>query len=104
MDENVGYRVAQVSCLYYTVGMKTLAILDQLAAELDAESRKRGISKSDAVRERLERGRPTGKKTDPLADIRELIGSVDDPDLPNDLSARKKHYLGAWGYGRKRSR
>ncbi len=37
-----------------------------------------------------------------LADIADLIGSVDD-DLPADLSARKKHYLRLWGYGRNRS-
>jgi len=59
---------------------------------------------SDVVRERLESGRPRGGNADPLSDIRDLIGSVDDPDLPTDLSARKKHYLRAWGYGRKRSR
>ncbi|MFZ1105613.1 MAG: hypothetical protein WAN86_22605 [Hyphomicrobiaceae bacterium] len=37
-----------------------------------------------------------------LADIGDLIGSVDDA-LPEDLSARKKHYLRVWGYGRNRS-
>jgi hypothetical protein len=37
-----------------------------------------------------------------LADIADQIGSVDD-DLPPDLSARTKHYLRLWGYGRDRS-
>jgi hypothetical protein len=34
--------------------------------------------------------------------IGDLIGSVD--TLPSDLSARRKHYLRATGYGRKRPR
>jgi hypothetical protein len=86
--------------------MKMLAIRipDQLAAELESESRKRGISKSDVARERLERNGAGGNKPDPLADIRHLVGAIDDDDLPKDLSARTKHYLRAWGYGRKRSR
>ena len=37
-----------------------------------------------------------------LADIADLIGSADS-DLPADLSARTKHYLRLWGYGRDRS-
>jgi hypothetical protein len=37
-----------------------------------------------------------------LADIADLIGSVED-DLPTDLSARTKHYLRLRGFGRKRS-
>jgi hypothetical protein len=37
-----------------------------------------------------------------LADLADLIGSVDD-DLPADLSLRTKHYLRLWGYGRNRS-
>lgn len=36
--------------------------------------------------------------------IADLIGSIDDPRLPRDLSARKKHYLKATGYGRTRRR
>jgi hypothetical protein len=35
-----------------------------------------------------------------LAAIADLIGSVN--GLPSDLSARKKHYLKAMGYGQKR--
>lgn len=37
-----------------------------------------------------------------LTEIADLIGSVG--GLPSDLSARKKHYLKATGYGQKRSR
>jgi hypothetical protein len=84
--------------------MKTLTVRlpDALASEIEAESRKRGISKSDVVRERLQRER-NGALPPGLEDIADLIGSVDD-DLPRDLSVRKKHYLKAWGYGRKRRR
>jgi hypothetical protein len=39
---------------------------------------------------------------DPLASIRDLIGSVD--GLPTDLGSRYKQYLRATGFGRKRRR
>ena len=71
---------------------------EPLVAELDAEARERGISRSALVRERLERA-ATQARLDPLASIRDLIGSVDG-GLP-DLSARKKHYLHARISGRK---
>lgn len=85
--------------------MKTLTIRvsDQLAAEIHAESRARRVSKSDVVRERLERGASSGDVPLSYAAIADLAGSVVD-DLPADLSARKKHYLRAWGYGDKRHR
>jgi Arc/MetJ-type ribon-helix-helix transcriptional regulator len=80
----------------------TVRLPEPLIAEIDAESRARRMSRSDVVRERLEQAE--AKDTDdPLASIRDLIGCVRD-DLPADLSARKKHYLRAWGYGRNRSR
>jgi hypothetical protein len=50
------------------------------------------------MRERLQAG-SGNTKVDPLASIRDLIGAMDSG--PPDLSARKKHYLRAWGYGRK---
>ena len=85
--------------------MKTLSVRvsDRLAAELEAESRARKISKSDIVRERL--NNPKQSKPDvprSYQDIADLIGSVD--GLPADLAARKKHYLKITGYGRKRHR
>jgi Arc/MetJ-type ribon-helix-helix transcriptional regulator len=84
--------------------MKTLTVRlpESLAAEIEAESRERRISKSDVVRERLQCS-PSRVQADPLASIRDLIGSVED-DLPEDLSARKKHYLREWGFGRDRAR
>jgi Arc/MetJ-type ribon-helix-helix transcriptional regulator len=85
--------------------MKTLTVRlsEPLAADIEEESRKRRISKSDVVRERLERAPGLPRQTASLDAIADLIGSVVD-DLPVDLSARKKAYLRATGYGRKRPR
>ncbi len=85
--------------------MKTLTVRlpEPLVADIEAESRGRKISKSDVVRERLQLN--TGserRKSAPLNAVADLIGSVD--GLPADLSARKKQYLRATGYGRKRPR
>jgi Arc/MetJ-type ribon-helix-helix transcriptional regulator len=85
--------------------MKTLTVRlpEDLAAQIEAESRAQGRSKSDVVRDRLRSaGNAQGDAVDPLASIRDLIGSVD--GLPVDLSARKKEYLKSTGYGRKRRR
>ena len=84
--------------------MKTITVRlpESLAAALEAESRRRGLSKSDVVRERLERAPAAAAEPGaPSYDIADLIGCVD--GLPADLSARKKHYL-RLGYGRKRPR
>jgi hypothetical protein len=85
--------------------MKTLTVRvpDRLAAQIESEARTRRVSKSDIVRERLNgvdhspEGMPSSYQ-----DIADLIGSVD--GLPSDLAARKKYYLKATGYGRKRHR
>lgn len=71
--------------------MKTITVRlpEPLVAEIEAESRGRKCSKSDVVRERLQRaGRTRPGQATPLSAIGDLIGSV--PDLPPDLSARKK--------------
>jgi Arc/MetJ-type ribon-helix-helix transcriptional regulator len=85
--------------------MKTLTVRlpEPLVAEIEAESRGRKCSKSDVVRERLQRaGRATPGRSAPLDAIADLIGSVD--GLPADLSARKKRYLKLTGYGQRRAR
>ena len=85
--------------------MKTLTVRlpEPLVAEIEAESRGRKISKSDVVRERLQvAGGSARRRSAPLDAIADLVGSVD--GLPADLSTRKKHYLQAAGYGRKRPR
>jgi len=85
--------------------MKTITVRlpEPLAAEIEAESRGRKCSKSDVIRERLERSeRRPRRRSKSLHAITDLIGSV--AGLPADLSSRKKHYLKATGYGRKSSR
>jgi Ribbon-helix-helix protein, copG family len=81
--------------------MKTLTVRlpDALAAQIEAESRARKISKSDIVRDRLALAKPPHVPS--IDDISDLIGSVE--GLPADLSSNIKRYLRA-GYGRKRPR
>lgn len=84
--------------------MKTLPVRlpDEIIADIAAESKECNVSKSDVVRERLQAGTQRKRRTAPLNGIADLVGSVD--GLPEDLSARRKDYLRATGYGRKRSR
>jgi Arc/MetJ-type ribon-helix-helix transcriptional regulator len=85
--------------------MKTLTVRlpEALVSQIETESRRRKLSKSDVVRERLTLA-PRSRRSHPasLDAIADLIGSVD--GLPADLGARKKDYLKATGYGRKRHR
>jgi hypothetical protein len=82
--------------------MKTLTVRlpDELAEQIEAESRARQVSKSDVVRERLEAGEGYGAGRPPSDALADVIGAVD--GLPADLSARRKHYLTATGYGKRR--
>jgi len=81
----------------------TVRLPESLAAQIEAESRDRKMSKSDVVRERLSLAQGMQSSTPPsLAAIADLIGAA--KGLPSDLSARKKHYLKVTGYGRKRPR
>ena len=85
--------------------MRTLTVRlpELLVAEIEVESRGRGCSKSDIVRERLQRAAPpTRGQSSTLDAIADIIGSVE--GLPADWSTRKKRYLKATGYGRKRAR
>lgn len=84
--------------------MKTLTVRlpEPLVADIEAESRGRKRSKSDIVRERLELAPRRRRRPASLHAIADLIGSVD--GLPASLSSRKKAYLRATGYGRKRPR
>jgi Arc/MetJ-type ribon-helix-helix transcriptional regulator len=84
--------------------MKTLTVRlpEPVVADIEAESRGRKISKSDVVRERLELAPRRRRRAASLTAIADLIGSVD--GLPTDLTARKKAYLRATGYGQKRRR
>ena len=80
----------------------TVRLPEPLVADIEAESRGRKISKSDVVREWLERAPRQRRRTASLTAIADLIGSVD--GLPSDLTARKNEYLHATGYGQKRPR
>jgi Arc/MetJ-type ribon-helix-helix transcriptional regulator len=85
--------------------MKTLTIRlpEALAAEIESESRRRKLSKSDVIRERLAGAGKRGRRQPALLDaIADVIGSAD--RLPRDLSARTKSYLRSTGYGVKRTR
>ena len=85
--------------------MKTLTVRlpEPLVTDIEAEARGRKISKSDVVRERLELApRRRRRRTASLTAVADLIGSVE--GLPTDLSAQKKSYLRATGYGQKRPR
>jgi hypothetical protein len=72
--------------------MKKLSVRlsEGLAAQIEAESRERRMSKSDIVRERLSLVRPRKRRIASFDRIRDLIGSVD--GLPADLTTRKKKY------------
>jgi Arc/MetJ-type ribon-helix-helix transcriptional regulator len=85
--------------------MKTLTVRlpEALVAQIEAESRRRKLSKSDVVRERLTGAARSRRRRPALLDtIADVIGSVD--GLPRDLSARTKKYLKSTGYGEKRAR
>jgi Arc/MetJ-type ribon-helix-helix transcriptional regulator len=89
----------------YKAAMKTLTVRlpEALVAQIEGESRRRKLSKSDVVREGLAHALGSGRRqTASLDAIADLIGSVD--ALPRDLSARKKKYLRATRYGDKPGR
>jgi hypothetical protein len=79
----------------------TVRLPEALFAKIQAESRRRNLSKSDVVRERLSVSR-WRRRTASLHNIADLVGSVG--GLPADLSRRKKAHLKATGHGRKRPR
>jgi Arc/MetJ-type ribon-helix-helix transcriptional regulator len=77
----------------------TVRLPETMVADIEAESRGRNISKSDVVRERLERAPRRRRRAASLHAIADLIGSVS--GLPTDLASHKKKYLQATGYGRR---
>ena len=65
----------------------TVRLPDALVAEIEAEARRRTISKSDVVRERLTR--PVSKRSvGALDQIADLVGSIE--GLPRDLSKSRR--------------
>jgi hypothetical protein len=100
-----GECIAHMSAMSYVDLMKTLTVRlpEALVAQIEAESRRRNLTKSDVVRERLTGARGARREQPVLLDaISDLLGSVD--GLPRDLSARTKSYLKSTGYGDKRAR
>lgn len=76
------------------MGMKTLTIRlpDFLAQEIERESRRRQVSKSDVVRERLSQPQHAAATGRTMMDVAaDVLGSV--RGLPVDLSSNKKKYL-----------
>lgn len=89
----------------------TLRIPDALAAQLEAEARAKGLSKSDVARHRLEhKCNGDGEGPRPLSfwdvtrDILEPLELLPLDDGPRDVSARKKYYLRKWGFGKNKRR
>jgi Arc/MetJ-type ribon-helix-helix transcriptional regulator len=80
----------------------TVRLPETLVADIENESRVRNISKSEVVRERLERPPRQRRRPASLLAIADLIGALH--GLPSDLSARKKEYLRKTGYGEKHPR
>jgi hypothetical protein len=80
-----------MSTMQYTAVMKTLTVRlpDAVVAQIEAESRRRKLSKSGVVRERLTGAERSRRRPPALLDaVADIIGSVD--RLPRDLSARTK--------------
>ena len=78
----------------------TVRLPEALVAEIEAESRERTLSKSDVVRERLRLAAGSRRRAPASLDaLAGLVGVV--KGLPADLSARRKAYLKATGYGRR---
>ena len=78
--------------------MKTLTVRlpEALVAQIEVESRRRKLSKSDVVRERLTRASKSHRRQSVMLDaIADVIGSID--GLLRDLSARTKKYLKSTG-------
>jgi Arc/MetJ-type ribon-helix-helix transcriptional regulator len=85
--------------------MKTppVRLPEVMIAQIKAESRRRRLSKSDVVHERLTvAGKSRERQRAALDAIADVVGSVD--WLPRDLSARTKKHLKSTGYGRQRTR
>ena len=77
----------------------TLRLPDSLVEEIEAEARKRKMSKTDVMRERLER--PSARSDQWTELLSRVAGSVEGPA---DLSSNVKKYLKSTGYGRNRVR
>ena len=88
--------------------MKTLVVKipEALAAEIEEEARSTGKSKSDVVRQRLERSSKEGPGPRPLTvwdvsrDLIEKLERENTEPATRDVASRHKYYLRKWGYGK----
>lgn len=76
----------------------TVKVDHAVAEEIAREAKRRRVSKSEIIRERLAPSKPAGK-TSMWDLIKDLV--IDDPKSPGDLSTNKKHMA---GYGKSRPR
>jgi Arc/MetJ-type ribon-helix-helix transcriptional regulator len=104
---NQGSAPTSVYCVFadgviqFRMQTLTVRLPEALVAQIEAESRRRKLSKSDVVRERLAHTGGTRRRPPSSLDaIADLVGSVD--RLPRDLSGRTKRYLKSTRYGEKR--
>lgn len=88
---------------YYAALMKSVSVRlpDSLVDEIEAEARKRKMSKTDIIRERLEKAQSSTSPDQWRDLLSRVAGSVEGPV---DLSSNVKKYLKSTGYGRNRSR
>jgi Arc/MetJ-type ribon-helix-helix transcriptional regulator len=88
---------------FFRMKTVTVRLPETVVAEIEAESRRRRMSKSDVVRERLAARPNAERKMPPLLEaIQDLIGSVDGPS--GDISVNKKAKLKEIIHARKRRR
>jgi hypothetical protein len=74
----------------------TVKLPDPLFAEIECAARSRNVTKSEIVRERLERSQ--SGETSLWSRMEDLV--IKDDSLPRDLSSNKDHLA---GYGKNRS-
>ena len=91
-------RIAYLPIWYYLAFVKTLTVKlsDPLFAEIELAARARKVTKSEIVRERLERAKSV--KGSLWSRMEDLVISSD--SLPRDLSSNKEHL---WKYGKNHS-
>jgi Arc/MetJ-type ribon-helix-helix transcriptional regulator len=89
--------------MYYIHKMKLVSVRlpDDLADDIEAEARRRKMSKTDVIRERLTKTQPPTPSDQWRDLLSRVAGSVEGPA---DLSSNVKKYLKSTGYGRNRSR
>jgi hypothetical protein len=98
------FSIALRTIVYYDGIVKTLVlrIPDELAAELEATAERLNVTKSEVARQRLAACSSADSPGSGFLLIADLVGTVEDG--PADRSSRKKHYLRATGYGRRKRR